>query len=110
MEESPAARFAAHWSEGRLAYQWDPATNLAVFYPRVGEDLQWRVSEGAGTVYATTVLRRRDEEPANLALIDLDEGFRMMSRVEGIAPEAVAIGMRVRVRAGGEAPVFEPAA
>lgn len=110
MEQSPAARFAAFWREGRLAYQWDPETGSAVFYPRVGKGLEWRVSEGAGSVYATTVLRRRDEEPANLALIDLDEGFRMMSRVEGIAPEAVAIGMRVRVRAGREVPVFEPAA
>src|SRR5215208_7549819 len=26
-----------------------------------------------GTVYATTVLRRRDEPPANLALVDVDE-------------------------------------
>lgn len=110
MQESPAARFAAHWSEGSLAYQWDPSTQAAVFYPRIGEELQWRVSEGAGTVYATTVMRRRGEEPANLALIDLDEGFRMMSRVEGIAPEDVAIGMRVRVRPGGDAPTFEPAA
>ena len=110
MEESPAVRFAAFWREGKLAYQWDPATQAAVFYPRVGEGLEWRVAGGAGTVYATTVLRRRDEEPSNLALIDLDEGFRMMSRVEGVAPESVAIGMRVRVRAGGEAPTFEPAA
>ena len=56
------------------------------------------------------MLRRRDEDPANLALVDLDEGFRMMSRVEGVAPEDVAIGMRVRVRFDDDAvPVFEPA-
>ena len=109
MEEPPAARFAAYWREGKLAYQWDPATRAAVFYPRVGEGLQWRVSGGAGAVYATTVMRRRGEAPANLALIDLDEGFRMMSRVEGVAPGAVAIGMRVRLRTGGGAPAFEPA-
>lgn len=109
MDASPGARFAALWREGKLAYQWDPATASAVFYPRVGAGLEWRVSEGAGTVYATTVMRRRGEAPANLALIDLDEGFRMMSRVEGIAPEAVAIGMRVRVRYAGEVLTFEPA-
>ena len=109
MDESPAARFRAACREGRLDYQWDPRAGRAVFHPRVGEHLEWRTSAGLGTVYATTVLRRRDEPPANLALIDLDEGFRMMSRVEGVAPEDVAIGMRVRVRFDDEVPVFEPA-
>ena len=31
-------------------------------------------------------------------MVDLAEGPRMMSRVEGLAPEAVAIGMAVRAR------------
>ena len=50
-----------------------------------------------------------------LALIDCDEGFRLMSRVEDIAPEQVRIGQRVRFRAhraeGDEDPypVFAPA-
>jgi uncharacterized OB-fold protein len=34
----------------------------------------------------------------NVALIDLEEGPRMMSRVEGIAPEAVKIGMKVKAK------------
>ena len=34
----------------------------------------------------------------NVSLIDLDEGVRMMSRVEGVAPEAVRIGMAVRAQ------------
>ena len=48
-------------------------------------------------------------------MIDLDEGFRMMSRVEGIDPMEVKIGMRVKFRAnpGDEKqppyPVFVPA-
>ena len=37
-----------------------------------------------GTVYATSVMHYRNEPPLNVALIDLDEGFRMMSRVEDI--------------------------
>ena len=54
-------------------------------------------------------------EPFNVALIDCDEGFRLMSRVEDIAPEQVKIGMRVklpRAPPGGEEPpypVFTPA-
>ena len=50
----------------------------------------------------------------------MDEGFRILSRIEGIAPEAVRIDMRVKVRirfppadtaaAAEESPypVFEP--
>ncbi len=37
------------------------------------------------------------------------EGFRLMSRVEGIAPEAVKIGLRVRFRVhrpGGDEPPY----
>jgi uncharacterized OB-fold protein len=48
-------------------------------------------------------------------LIDCDEGFRLMSRVEDTDPMAVKIGMRVRFRvhpAEGDQPaypVFVPA-
>ncbi len=52
------------------------------------------------TVYATTVVRPRDGEPYNVALIDTDEG-RRMTRVEGIAPDEVRIGMTVTVREDG---------
>ena len=44
-----------------------------------------------------------------MALIDCDEGFRLMSRVEDIPPEAVKIGMRVRFRVhrpGGDEPPY----
>ena len=58
-----------------------------------------------GTVYATTVVRPRGEKPYNIALVDLDGG-RRMTRVEGVAPEDVRIGMTVRVREDGTA---EPA-
>ncbi len=91
-----------------------------MFYPRViapktgKADLEWRVSNGLGTVHATTVVHPQQGEPYNVALIDVDEGFRMMSRVEDIAPTAVRIGLRVKFRthrAEGEdpCPVFTPA-
>lgn len=111
---SPATVYAEHCERGELAFQ-RAADGTPVFPPRLaqpgtGELLEWAVSAGAGTVHATTVQRRRGADPANLALIELDEGFRMMSRVEGVAPEAVRIGMRVQVRFTGEhVPVFVPA-
>jgi len=104
IEKSPLAVYQAHLEKGELAYQWSPEARKAVFYPRVicpftGSDrLEWRVSAGLGTVYATTVTHPREGAPYNVALIDCDEGFRLMSRVEDIAPEAVRIGMRVRFR------------
>ena len=52
------------------------------------------------TVYATTVVRPRGGEPYNVALIDTDEG-RRMTRVEGVAPEDVRIGMEVRLSEDG---------
>ena len=67
--------------------------------PLTGEDLEWVESSGLGKVYSTTVVRKRPPEPStNIALIDLDEGPRMMSQVEGIHPGEVSIGMRVRAR------------
>jgi uncharacterized protein len=119
--QSPLAVYQEHLDKGELAYQWSPAANRAVFYPRVvcpftGSDrLEWRISAGLGTVYATTVTHPREGSPYNVALIDLDEGFRLMSRVEDIAPDAVRIGMRVKFRIhrpqGDEPafPVFTPA-
>lgn len=108
---SPAATFARHAARGELAFQVD-ADGTPVFHPRI-EPEEWRVSAGLGTVHATTTVRRRGEEPYDVSLVDLDEGFRMMARVEGVAPEDVRIGMRVRVRFvevdGTAVPVFDPA-
>jgi uncharacterized protein len=62
-----------------------------------------------GVVYATTVVHRPDEEPYNVCLVDLDEGGRVMGRVEGIAPTEVTIGLRVEARAGAdEITVYDP--
>ena len=119
---SPYATYLSHLEKGELAYQFSPAANRAVFFPRVlcpysGSDkLEWRVSKGRGTVYATTVVHPAEGAPFNVALIDVEEGFRLMSRVEDVAPDAVKIGMPVTFRVhrpGGEndpIPVFTPEA
>ena len=58
-------------------------------------DLEWKESAGVGTVYSSTAVRAR-EETYNVAVVDLDEGIRVMSTVAGVAPDAVPIGARVR--------------
>jgi len=100
---SPASVFAEHAARGELAYQVD-SDGRAVWPPQVRFS-EWRVSAGERTVYTTTMVRRRGEDPHNVALIDLDEGFRMMSRVDA---GEVTVGMRVRVRFEDGVAVFAP--
>jgi uncharacterized protein len=101
--DSPATVFAEHAARGQLAYQVD-ADGRAIFQPRVGP-YAWRVSAGRGTVYATTTVHPRGGEPYDVSLIDLDEGFRMMSRVRG----GGTVGQRVTVAFEDDLPVFDPA-
>jgi DUF35 OB-fold domain, acyl-CoA-associated len=62
--------------------------------------LNWIEPSGQGTVYSTTVVRRKPEAGGdyNVALIDLAEGVRLMSRVDDVAPDQVRIGMPVRAQ------------
>ena len=114
------AQYLQFLAEGRFMIQRSAASGKHVFYPRVAEpgtgatDLEWVAASGRGTVYSTSVVRQKPPTPNyNVALIDLAEGPRMMSRVVGIAPEEVRIGMAVsaRIVADHEASVlvFEPA-
>ncbi len=93
---------------------------VGFFYPRVlcpvcgSTSLAWETSDGRGSVYATTAVYHRDREPRNIALVDLEEGFRMMSRIEGVPVEEVEVGMEVafavREEDGEPAAVFVPVA
>jgi uncharacterized OB-fold protein len=112
--QSPLGTYLEHLSKGELAYQITE-DGKPVFYPRAvapvtGGNLSWRVSKGLGTVYSTTVVYYKNEPPLNVALIDMDEGFRLMSRVEDIDATQVKIGMRVkfRVHAGDEKQLAYP--
>ena len=104
-QDAPLKKYLDHLSRNELAYQFSREAGRAVFFPRVlcpftgSDQLEWRISKGLGTVYATTVVHPAEGKPFNVALIDCDEGFRLMSRVEDIAPEHVRIGQRVRFRA-----------
>src|SRR5215472_1563510 len=58
--DAPLKTYLDHLARGELAYQFSPEAGRAVFYPRMlcpftGSDrLEWRISKGLGTVYATT--------------------------------------------------------
>ena len=94
------------------------------FYPRPrcpfcgGTELPPTAASGLGTVFSVSVVHRAPhpsfaaDVPYAVVIVQTDEGPHLMSRVVGIPPEAVRIGLRVRVKAGGEGapPVFEPMA
>lgn len=79
------------------------------FYPRsicpncLSYDTEWVHVRGRGKIYSFTVSYRypshgfKAEVPYVIALIDLDEGVRMMSNIVGCRPEDVKIGLPVEV-------------
>ncbi|MGZ9712292.1 Zn-ribbon domain-containing OB-fold protein [Glaciimonas sp. GNP009] len=101
----PEKDYLRFLQEGHFMILHSRSTGGYVFYPRVIEprtgvtDLEWVPAIGTGTVYSVTVIRKRTlEESYNVVLIDLDEGPRMMSRVDGMPFEQIKIGMRVKAR------------
>jgi len=119
-QTGPKAQYLAFLEEGRFMLQRSRASGAFHFFPRVAApltgdtDLEWVEASGRGTVHATTAVHRRPPAaPYNVALIDLAEGPRLMSRVDGIPAEDVQIGMAVKAKIvreeGQPLLVFEPA-
>lgn len=100
---SAAARYQQFLEDGEFRLPKCRECRRFVYYPREtcpfcgNHSWDWVIAEGGGTVYSTTVVRRKTEAggPLNLALIELDEGVRMASRVTTTSPESVRIGQRV---------------
>lgn len=95
-------------AQGELRIQRCDACGRAVFYPRSicphchADQLSWIVASGRGTIYSYTVAHQAfgmfaDETPFIVAIIELEEGVRMMSRIIDAPRERVAIGLPVQV-------------
>jgi len=123
MSISPQGIQAQHQQaldEGRFLIQHCGACGQHVYFPRelcphCGALAPALVAPaGGGAVHAVTTIRRKAEQGGdyNLSLVELDEGVRLMSRVEGLAPAAVTVGLRVTARvvvnAGRGLVVFDP--
>ncbi|HSI41317.1 MAG TPA: Zn-ribbon domain-containing OB-fold protein [Xanthobacteraceae bacterium] len=101
--DAPETYFFNALRQGRIELQLCSDTGRPVFYPRTlspytGSPLtQWRSVSGLGTVYSTTAIRQRPDKGGdyNVALVDLDEGVRMMAQVRDVPADRVTIGMRV---------------
>lgn len=97
--------FLDYLSRGEFHLQQCGDCERYIFYPRMlcphcgGVQLHWKKASGSGTVYATSV-PRAGEHAYNIALVELSEGPRMMTRVIDIDPWAVTIGMPVTAFVG----------
>ncbi len=112
----PDATFLQALNEGRLMLQHCEDCAAVRFPPALvcrscgSPRLSWRRSPGRGSVYSGTTVRDRAGD-YNVSLVELEGGARMMSRVEGLAPDAVRIGQGVQARiVPGDEPfvVFSP--
>ena len=64
-------------------------------------DLEWVESSGRGTLYSfTTVYRPQQpvfEVPYTVVVVELEEGYYMLSNLKGVEPEDVKIGTPLEV-------------
>ncbi|MGO9456933.1 MAG: Zn-ribbon domain-containing OB-fold protein [Acidimicrobiales bacterium] len=100
---------AGYWDaarHGELRIQECPACRHRQFYPRFlctecGGTPEWMAASGRGTVHTFTVVRRNLAPPFDrltpyvVAVVELDEGPRMMGNVTHCDPDRVRIGMEV---------------
>ncbi len=96
-----------HCARGELAFQRCGRCGRATHTPAyvcsncLSPDLTWEVSSGAGAIYSyTTVWRPQSPEfevPYVPAIIDVAEGWQMLSSIIGCAVDAVAVGLPVQV-------------
>lgn len=96
--------------------RWLPGS---VVCPRCwSQAVQWAPASGDGTVVSYAVYRRAYHEafrpllPYVVAVVELVEGPRLVSTIVGVPPEAVRVGLAVRVEfetvEGAVLPVFRP--
>lgn len=97
----PDQVFADFLKKGQFCIQRCSDCQQHIFYPRIicpgcgSQQLEWVQASGKGVVYSTSVARGMPEPDYNIALVDLEEGPRMLSRVVGLPPDQVFIGLEV---------------
>lgn len=96
--------------QGRLLLEHCEACGHHGFYPRSfcsvcwSPDVELVPAQGLGTVYTFSVVRANDLPPFNerlpyvVAMVDLDEGPRIMTSLAQVEPDQVEIGLRVTFR------------
>lgn len=102
--QPPLKAYEDALGRGEIIYQACGDCGHVAFYPRLicpecgSANVEFRPSAGKGEVYTRTVVHSRNRDPYNVVLIDMDEGFRIMSTVEDAPNDDVQIGMRVELK------------
>ena len=113
--------------EGKFLLKRCRSCGQAHFYPRPfcpkcwSDEVEWEEASGRATLYTYSVVHRNDlppwpeRVPYVAAVVDLEEGPRMMTNVVNCEPDAVEVGMALTVTFEERTdeftvPVFEPAA
>ncbi len=111
--------------QGKLLIQHCRECDANIFFPKKfcpecwSGSLVWNESGGKGVVYTYTIMRDlvspvfMGDLPYVLAMVDLEEGIRMTTRIVNCRPEDVSIGMEVEVQfktvsTDFSLPVFQP--
>lgn len=112
-EPRPTAETAAYWeaaADERLVVQRCANCGRHQFYPRafctacLSERLEWVPSAGLGRIYTFTICRlpahpsMAGKVPYAVAMIDLDEGVRLLTNIVDCPIDHIRIGARVAVR------------
>lgn len=125
----PDTETEPYWSaakDGRLLIRRCRACSRAHFYPRPfcptcwSDQVDWEEASGRATLYTWSVVRQNDLKPWPervpyvAAVVDLDEGPRMMTNVVDCDIDALEVGMALEVAFRAEndeitVPVFRPA-
>lgn len=109
----PEEQWRRALGEGRLMLQRSRVSGACFFPPRTAEpgtgdsDWEWVEASGDGTVYSVTTVRPPPPQaPYNVVLVDLAEGVRVMSRVEGLDEVPIGLAVKSRIDRGGDAPIL----
>lgn len=101
-----------YWQAAReetLRIQRCQSCSKHLFYPRLvcphcfSENLEWVEASGRGKVYTYSVVHNNppsnfaDQVPFVIAVVELDEGVRLMTNIVGCDPDQVRCDMAVEV-------------
>lgn len=106
----PTALSKPYWDacrEGRLTVQQCKECESYTFIPQpccgdcLSEKLEWVESSGRGTLYSFTTVHRPQqpmfEVPYTVVVVELEEGYYMLSNLIGVAPGDIEIGTPLEV-------------
>ncbi len=110
MIEAESEPFWTALHDGRLLIKHCNACDRYHYYPRPfcphcwSDDVEWAQASGGATLYTHSVVFVNDlppfgpQVPYIAAVVDLDEGPRMMTRVVDCEADDLKIGMRLQMR------------